>query len=76
MAISDAKRRADNKWAAKNTTVLGCKMRRDAADQFKAACAAAGTTPNAVFRAAIDDFMAAHGGTASGQDVAPEHPTP
>lgn len=74
MAISDAKRRADNKWAAKNTTVLGCKMRRDAADAFKAACAAAGTTPNAVFRSAIDEFMDTHGGQPGGQGTAPEHP--
>lgn len=73
MAISEAQRRANNKWAAKNTTVLGCKMRRDAADEFKAACKAAGTTPNAVFRRAVDEFMGAHGGAAGSQDTAAEH---
>ena len=60
MTLTDAQRRANNKYIAKATTVLGCKMRRDAADEFKAACKAAGTTPNAVFRAAVDDFMAQH----------------
>ena len=60
MKLTDAQRRANNKYIAKATTVLGCKMRRDAADEFKAACKAAGTTPNAVFRAAVDDFMAQH----------------
>lgn len=60
MTLTDAQRRANNKYIAKTTTVLGCKMRRDAADEFRAACKAAGTTPNAVFRAAIDDFMAQH----------------
>jgi hypothetical protein len=38
-------------------TVLGCKIRKDRAEEFKAACKAAGTTPNAVFTAAINDFM-------------------
>lgn len=64
MTLTDAQRRANNKYIAKATTVLGCKMRRDAADEFKAACKAAGTTPNAVFRAAVDDFMAQHKDTA------------
>lgn len=68
MTLTDAQRRANNKYIAKATTVLGCKMRRDAADEFKAACKAAGTTPNAVFRAAVDDFMAQN------QDAA--QPTP
>ena len=68
MTLTDAQRRANNKYIAKATTVLGCKMRRDAAEEFKAACKAAGTTPNAVFRAAVDDFMAQH------QDAA--QPTP
>ena len=57
MATSDAKRKANNKWDAANMTVLGCKVRKDKADQFKAACAAAGTSVNAVFMAAIDDFL-------------------
>ncbi len=61
MALTDAQRRANNKYIAKAMTVLGCKMRRDAADEFRAACKAAGTTPNAVFRAAVDAFMAEHG---------------
>ena len=46
-----------NKWDAANMTVLGCKIRKDRAEEFKSACKAAGTTPNAVFTAAINDFM-------------------
>ncbi len=57
MALTDAKRRANNKYIAANMTVLGCKVRKDRAEGFKAACKAAGTTPNAVFTAAINDFM-------------------
>ena len=43
-----------NKWDAANMTVVGCKNKAEA---FKAACKAAGTTPNAVFTAAIQEFM-------------------
>lgn len=57
MALTDAKRRANNKYIAANMTVLGCKVRKDRAEEFKAACKAAGTTPNAVFTAAINAFM-------------------
>lgn len=43
-------------------TVLGCKVRKDRAEQFKAACKDAGTTPNAVFNEAINSFMKQEGG--------------
>lgn len=43
-------------------TVLGCKIRKDKAEAFKAACKRNGTSPNAVFSAAIEKFMAEHGG--------------
>lgn len=46
-----------NKWDSLNMTVLGCKIRKDKAEQFKAACKAVGTTPNAVFTAAINEFL-------------------
>lgn len=61
MALTEAKRKANNKYIAANMTVLGCKIRKDKAEQFKAACKTAGTTPNAVFTGAIDDFMSEHG---------------
>lgn len=61
MALTEAKRKANNKYIAANMTVLGCKIRKDKAEQFKAACKSAGTTPNAVFTGAIDDFMTEHG---------------
>lgn len=57
MALTDAKRRANNKYIKENMTTLGCKMRKDDATEFKSACAAMGTTPNAVFRKAVDEFM-------------------
>ena len=57
MPLTDAQRKANNKYIAANMTVLGCKIRKDKAEAFKTACKAAGTTPNAVFTAAIQEFM-------------------
>lgn len=57
MPLTDSKRRANNKYIAANMTVLGCKIRKDKAEDFKAACKEAGTTPNAVFTEAIKKFM-------------------
>ena len=61
MGLSESKRRANNKWDAANMTVLGCKVRRDRAEQFKAACKKSGTSPNAIFLAAMEKFMEEHG---------------
>ena len=60
MALTDAKRRANNKYIRENMTTLGCKMRKDYAEEFKYACKAHGTTPNAIFKAAADQFMKDH----------------
>lgn len=57
MPVSEARKRANNKYAAKNYTIVGCKLRRDLAAAFKEKCAEKGTTPNEVFRKVIDDFM-------------------
>lgn len=38
-------------------TVLRCKVRKDRAEAFKEVCKARGTTPNAVFYAAIDEVL-------------------
>ena len=55
--VTRAKRATNNKWDAANMTVLGCKVKRDEADAFREACRMAGTSPNAIFKAAIDEFM-------------------
>lgn len=39
---------------------LSVKIRRDYADEIRAAAAAAGTTPAAIMRKALDDFMKEH----------------
>lgn len=55
--VTRAKRATNNKWDSENMTVLGCKVRKSIADDFKAACKAVDTSPNAVFRYALEEFM-------------------
>ena len=69
MALTEAKRRANNKYIAANMTVLGCKVRKDKAERFRAACKATGTTPNAVFTAAMDNLLASMGTLEGGETV-------
>lgn len=57
MPLTDAKRRANNKYIAENMTVLGCKVRKDYAQQVKAKAAKEGTSVNAILRAALDEFI-------------------
>ena len=68
MALTDAKRKANNKYIAANMTVLGCKVRKDKAERFRIACKSAGTTPNAIFTAAMDSFLLEHDKSAPAVD--------
>lgn len=58
---TDAQRRAQNKWAAANMSIVACKIKRDIAESFKAAAKANGTTPNALLREWIDAYIAKQG---------------
>ena len=54
---TEAQKRARNKWGAENRTVIGCKMRREDAEAFKAAAQEDGTNPNELLRGWIGDYM-------------------
>lgn len=54
---TEAQRRATDKWQAKNLTNVAARVRREAAEEFKAAAQAAGTTPNALLKAFIEDYI-------------------
>lgn len=62
MPMTEAQRKANRKWDTAHYTQLPCKIRREKADAFRAACLAAGTRPNTVLTAAVDAFMQDHGG--------------
>ena len=67
--LTEKQKKSRNKWDAANMTVLGCKVRRDKAEQFKAACKKNGTSPNAIFLAAMEKFMEEYG--EAGEDTKP-----
>lgn len=66
--VTEARKRANSKWDKENMTLLGCRVKKSFADEFKAACAAAGTTPNAVLKQAAQDFLEEHS-TPAGSDA-------
>lgn len=55
--VTRAKRAGNNKWDKENMKVLSCKVRRELAEDFQEACRRAGTTPNAVFRQAMEKLI-------------------
>lgn len=58
--VSEKKKASNSKWDKENMTTLACRVKKDYAAKFRAACAAQGTTPNAVLKQAADDFMRVH----------------
>lgn len=60
MPLTEAKRKANNKYLAANYTVLGVKVRKDYAERVRACCEARGDTVNAVLRAALDRYLEQH----------------
>ena len=67
--LTEKQKKSRNKWDAANMTVLGCKVRRDKAERFKAVCKKNGTSPNAIFMAAMEKFMEEDG--EAGEDPEP-----
>ena len=57
MPVSEAKKKANNKWDAANMQNLSVKVRREYVDQIRAKAAEKGTTVGAILRKALDDFM-------------------
>lgn len=57
MPISDARRRANEKWNAKNIVKVGCNVSRSLHDQFKKACEAQGDTMHSVLRDCIENYV-------------------
>lgn len=54
---TDAERRAQNKYQAKTYKVVGCKLPKDLANDFKAKAEKNGTTINAVLFEMITKYM-------------------
>ena len=56
MAVSEAQRRANQKWDAENMAYQTIKVKKTLLEDFKTACAARGDKVNTVLRQAMEDY--------------------
>ena len=57
MAVAESRKRVNVKWDAENMTTLGCRVKKEQADRFKAYCSEIGKTSNAVLRDYVLDCI-------------------
>ena len=57
MAVAESRKRANVNWDAENMTTLGCRVKKEQADRFKAYCSEIGKTSNAVLRDYVLDCI-------------------
>lgn len=57
MPLTEAKKRANNKYLAENYTVLGVKVRKDYAEEVRQRARERGDTVNAILKKALDRYM-------------------
>lgn len=50
-------RTAQKRWDRENMTVVGCRITKEKAREFKEACAALGLVPNQVIKKAIEETI-------------------
>ena len=57
MALTQARKKANKKWDKENMCVIGCKVRREHADQIRQHAANLGESVNAYIKRLIDQDM-------------------
>ena len=57
MALPESRKKANAKWDAETMATLGCRVKREQAEKFKAYCADKGKTSNAVLREYVLDCI-------------------
>lgn len=55
--VTPAKRASNDKWDRENMTILGCKVRREYADQVREEAQRRGDSVNAVIKRALDAYL-------------------
>lgn len=60
MPISEARRRANEKWDQANTSRFNCKISKAEGEKFRSLVEHNGDTVNGVLCTAIRDYIAAH----------------
>lgn len=59
--VQESQKRAARKWDGENMSTLGCKVKKDQAESFKAYCAGQGKTSNSVLRDYVLDCIGESG---------------
>lgn len=57
MALTEAQKRANNKYIAEHMTVLGCKVRKEYADKVREKAKEEGTSVNSILKMVLDEFL-------------------
>ena len=57
MPLSEARKKANKKWNSENLTSFTVKLNKEKTEKFRAAAAAAGTTPTTVIKEAIEQYI-------------------
>ena len=55
--MTEARKKANMKWDKENMTVLGCRVTKAKAQEFREACAALGMGPNQIFKETIEEII-------------------
>lgn len=55
--VSEAKKSAIARWDREHMTSVGCRLTKEKAAEFKAACTKLGVKPTAVIRQAVDQTI-------------------
>ena len=59
--MTESRKKANIKWDKANMTVVGCRITRTKAQEFKEACAALGVVPNQILLKAVENTIAEAG---------------
>lgn len=57
MSLSENSKLAKAKWDRENLTVVGCRITKTKAEQFRAACHKLGLVPNQVLKQAVENTI-------------------
>lgn len=55
--VRESQKKARDKWDAENMTTIGCKLRKEQAERFKAYATSQGTTANALLKQYVLDVI-------------------
>ena len=76
MAVSEAQKKASNKYNKEHMATLGCKVTKEQAQAFKNHCKSRGSTTNKVLRDFVLDSIEPEALNGSAEPAAPDETAP